>query len=307
AYLSLVGLSIKFPILLGLGLLAYVLGLKHGVDADHIIAIDNTTRKLMHEGKTPIANGFFFSLGHSMIVIAMVLVVAVASKAAFHYFYDSRAILGIIGTSVSASFLIFIGLLNLAILLGAIREYRKIRNNREGKDIMPKGFMNTIFAGVFKSIHSSWELLPIGILFGLGFDTATEVTLLGISATQAGNNIPILYILILPIMFAAGMMIVDSSDSVFMVRAYSWALTEKSNRALYNISITAISVLVAFFVAAIELLGLVPNIAPLFSRFDINAAGFIIVGIFILLWVGAFLFYRVRKKKKLGKKMAEKA
>lgn len=245
-------ISRGYPILLGLGALAYLLGLRHAVDPDHIMAIDNTTRKMMSEGKKPIENGLFFSLGHSTIVILMVAAIAFAANAIFNYLYSERSTFALIGTLVSALFLCIIALINLYIMLNAYNEYKK---RKPTKDHMPKGLMGTIFSGLFKSIHSSWQLYPIGVLFGLGFDTASEVALLGIAATEAGS-IPLLYVLILPVMFAAGMTIVDSTDSVLMVHAYGWTLNDQKRRLRYNIIVTGISVAVAFIVAGAELLGL---------------------------------------------------
>lgn len=286
AFIALAGLSASFPVLFGLGTLAYVLGLRHGVDADHILAIDNTTRKLMHEGKKPIANGLFFSLGHSTIVFIMVMLVVIASQSIFNYFYNAKSLLGAIGTVISAAFLCIMAVINLVILLDMRREYAKSKAGKMAKEALPAGFLSRIYSRLFKSIHSSWQLYPIGVLFGLGFDTATEVTLIGISAAEAGT-IPLAYLLILPTMFAAGMTLVDSTDSVFMVRAYGWALADTTKRIFYNMVITGVSVITAFAVAAIEALQLFPSFFPAIESFDINAIGFGILSIFVTIWLGA--------------------
>lgn len=269
----LLGIAYRFPVLFGLGVLAYLLGLRHGMDVDHIIAIDNTTRKLIKEGKDPEASGFFFSLGHSTIVVLMVIVVVLVSKSAVTYLGSYSNLVGNIGTAASAGFLYVIAIMNAVILIDIFRKLRR----KDTSESLPAGFMSRIFSRFFRSINSSWQLYPIGVLFGLGFDTATEIALLGIAATQAGVGIPIGYILVLPLLFTAGMTLVDSTDSLLMSHAYKWTLADRAKRVWYNVAITSSSVAAALIVATYEILQRAPWLFADAYRMGIPFAGAIVV------------------------------
>ena len=300
------------PSFIALGGLAYTFGLRHAFDADHIAAIDNTTRKLLQDGKKPVAVGFFFSLGHSTVV----LLIAVALGFAVKWIVEGvvggngqlKNIGGIIGTSVSGSFLILIGILNLIILVDIIRVYRKMQAGKYDReslehDLVAGGVMTKIFGRLFKAITSSWQLYPIGFLFGLGFDTASEVALLAISAGAAAQGIPFLAVVSLPLIFAAGMSLADTTDGAFMSKAYSWAFASPIRKVFYNLTVTSLSVVVALFVGIVELAqiliqvtGVQGGVFDAIAGFDfIGKAGFIIVGLFVLTWVTAFAVFKLRR------------
>ncbi|MDT7548560.1 MAG: nickel/cobalt transporter (NiCoT) family protein [Actinomycetota bacterium] len=292
----------------GAGTLAYTLGLRHAFDADHIAAVDDTTRYLLQKGKRPLAVGLFFSLGHSTVVLAFVTAIAiVASKAtAFQQAFQGTG--GIIGTLVSGSFLYLIAGLNLAVLSGIIRVWRQAKRGtysaEELDDLLAKrGFMNRIFRGRYNQfINHSWQMYPVGLLFGLGFDTATQVGLIAVAGTSAiAGGLPPLAIIALPIIFAAGMSLMDTIDGVFMSKAYGWAFMSPVRKIYYNITTTGLSIFVAFAIGTVEIAGLVIEHAGLTGQpwdfiagIDINLAGRIIVGIFLVVWIGAVLNWKLR-------------
>lgn len=293
----------------GAGALAYGFGLRHAFDADHISAIDDTTRYLLQKGKRPLGVGFFFSLGHSTIVLALSVGIAVAATSAAAFRDSFQAAGGIIGTLVSAVFLYLIASLNLFVLIGIIKMWRQAKRGEYRTEdlnqlLARRGLMNRIFRGRYnRFINHSWQLYPVGVLFGLGFDTATEVGLLGLSATAAvAGGLPALAIISLPILFAAGMSLMDTLDGVFMSKAYGWAFVTPIRKIYYNITTTGLSIFVAFVIGTIELLGLLVQELNLsgqpwdyISTIDINTAGRIIVGVFLIVWIGAVLYYKARR------------
>jgi high-affinity nickel-transport protein len=287
----------------GTGILAYTLGMRHAFDADHIAAIDNTTRKLVQDGKRPLSVGFFFSLGHSTIVFVMAMVLNFGIRALDEQVKSGASGLhnatGIIGTTVSGGFLYLIALLNLVVLVSIIKVFREMRQGRYSdeeleRQLDSRGLMNRFFGGWAKRIDAPWKIYPIGVLFGLGFDTATEVTLLVLAGTAVVSGLPFYAILSLPILFAAGMCLFDTADGCFMNFAYDWAFARPVRKVFYNLTITGLSVFVAFFIGTIEILGLLDQQLKLsggfwsfMGNFDLNKAGFVIVGIFVLTWVVA--------------------
>jgi high-affinity nickel-transport protein len=299
----------------GVGVLAYTFGLRHAFDADHIAAVDNTTRKLMQDNtltgddRKPLSVGFWFSLGHSSIVFLLAFLLSVGVKAlAGQVENDGSAlhsITGVIGASVSGVFLWILGILNLVVLLGIIKVFRDMRrgqfDERQLEDHLNKrGFMNRFLGGLTKSVRRPWHIYPIGLLFGLGFDTATEVGLLVLAGGAAAFNLPFYSILVLPILFAAGMCLMDTVDGVFMNAAYGWAFARPVRKVFYNITITSISVAVALVIGTIELIGVLADQAnitsgPLSAIADIplDYAGYGIVGLFVLAWVVAIVVWRV--------------
>ncbi len=297
------------PVLLGTALLAYGFGLRHAVDADHIAAIDNVTRKLMQQGKRPVTVGFFFSLGHSTVVVLAAAAVALVGTALQDRFENLKMYGAIVGTSVSALFLFGIAIANFIILLGVWKTWRHVRNGgayvEEDFDILlnSRGILARLFRPLFRVITKSWHMYPLGFLFGLGFDTATEVALLGISATQAARGLSVWSIMIFPALFTAGMSLVDTTDGILMLRAYDWAFIKPIRKLYYNLTITAVSVVVAVLIGGIEALGLIGDqlgldgpvwhgIGALNDNF--NTLGFIIVGIFIAAWAGSVVVYRYK-------------
>jgi high-affinity nickel-transport protein len=296
---------------LGIGVagLAYSLGLRHAFDADHISAIDNTTRKLMNEGKRPLSIGFWFSLGHSTIVVVIGVGIVVAEKAVYGAVSNNHSNLeqfgGIFGTVVSATFLYLIALLNIIILAGIFRVFRSMRmgNYDEAeleRQLQNRGFMYRFFGRWMKTITREWQMYPVGVVFGMGFDTATEVALLATTALLATQHLPFYAIVCLPILFTAGMALMDTLDGIFMNFAYSWAFFNPVRKVYYNLAITGLSVSICFFIGTVEVLGLLPTeIGGLHGAFwnwtkafDINKAGFVIVGMFIVTWVAALAFWK---------------
>jgi high-affinity nickel-transport protein len=287
----------------GTGILAYTLGMRHAFDADHIAAIDNTTRKLVGEGKRPLSVGFFFSLGHSSVVFALALLLNFGIRSLGSQVKNGSSGLhtytGIIGTGVSGTFLYLIALLNLVVLVSIVKVFREMRTGRYSDEEMnrqldSRGLMNRFFGGYARKIDTPWKIYPVGVLFGLGFDTATEVALLVLAGTAVVSGLPFYAILSLPILFAAGMCLLDTADGCFMNFAYDWAFARPVRKVYYNLTITGLSVFVAFFIGTVELLGLLGQELSLsggfwsfLGRFDINKAGFVIVGIFVLTWAVA--------------------
>lgn len=247
------------PVLLGTALLAYTLGLRHAFDADHIAAIDNVTRKLMQEDKRPLAAGLYFSLGHSSVVISLSVAIALIAGDLNSTFAEIKGLGSIIGTTISAFFLVAIAAANLPVLL---RVWKTLRRSQRGEpstmvDPLVTGLLGRLLRRVFRLIQNSWQMYPVGILFGLGFDTATEVGLLGISARTASHGLPTLSILIFPALFTAGMSLADTVDGTLMTGAYGWALTNPLRKLRYNLIITSLSIAVALFIAGVELLGII--------------------------------------------------
>jgi high-affinity nickel-transport protein len=311
-----------YPVLLGTALLAYSFGLRHAVDADHIAAIDNVTRKLMQEGKKPVGVGFFFSLGHSTIVVLATIAVAgtaLAFKSRIDGLHDWG---GIVGTLVSGLFLLAIAILNLFILAGVYRSFKRVKaGERLGDQDMDMllaqgGLLARLFRPLFGLIRHSWHMYPLGVLFGLGFDTATEIGLLGISAAEASKGLPIWSILVFPALFTAGMSLVDTADSILMLGAYGWAFVKPIRKLYYNMTVTIVSVVVALLVGGIETLGLVGDewnlggwfwdaIGSLNDHF--GTIGYVIIGIFVLTWIVSAVIYRLKGYDALEAGMAEGA
>jgi nickel/cobalt transporter (NiCoT) family protein len=292
----------------GTGILAYTLGIRHAFDADHIAAIDNTTRKLVQDGKRPLSVGFFFSLGHSSVVFALALLLNFGIRALDSQVKNDNSGLhtytGIIGTLVSGTFLYLIALLNMVVLISISKVFREMRTGRYSDaeleaQLDNRGLMNRVFGGYAKRIDTPWKMYPVGVLFGLGFDTATEVALLVLAGSAVVSGLPFYAILSLPILFAAGMCLFDTADGCFMNFAYDWAFAKPVRKVYYNITITGLSVFVALFIGTIELLGLLGQELNLtggfwgfLAHFDINKAGFIIVGVFVLTWAIALSIWR---------------
>jgi high-affinity nickel-transport protein len=301
-----------FPILLGTALLAYSFGLRHAFDADHIAAIDNVTRKLMQEGQRPVAVGLFFSLGHSTIVVGLSIAIAITATALQTHFDSFKSVGGIVGTLVSALFLFAIAIANILVLISIYRTFRTVKNGgrfvEEDLDLMlsNRGLLGRLFRRFFRLIECSWQMYPLGVLFGLGFDTATEVGLLGISATQASQGLSIWSILVFPALFTAGMTLIDTTDSILMLGAYFWAFVKPIRKLYYNMTITAVSVLVAVIVGGLETLDLIGDqlglsdgggfwgaIGALNDNFGV--LGYVIVGIFVAAWLVSYVIYRLRR------------
>ena len=297
------------PTLLGTALLAWVFGLRHAVDADHIAAIDNVVRKLMQTGQRPQTVGLWFSLGHSTIVVLASLAVAATAAAMQGRLEAAKEIGGVVGTLVSAGFLLAIAAANLVILAGIWRNFRHVRRggslDEEAFDALltGRGLMARLFRPLFRAITKSWHMYPLGFLFGLGFDTATEVGLLGISATQAAQGMSPWQAMVFPALFTAGMALVDTADSVLMVGAYGWAFVNPLRKLWYNLTITAASVLVALLIGGIEALGLLGDQLALTGPFwegvgslndSLGSLGFAVVGIFALCWIASTVVYRWR-------------
>ena len=292
----------------GTGFLALTLGMRHAFDADHISAIDNTTRKLMSEGKRPLGVGFFFSLGHSSVVTFLAIILNFGIKSLGVQVKDENSSLhhytGLIGTSVSGSFLMLIALLNLVVLLSVVKVFKEMREGlyNEGeleKHLNSRGFMMRFFGPIARRIDTSWKMYPLGILFGLGFDTATEVALLVLAGSSVVAGLPWWAILSLPMLFAGGMSLLDTIDGSFMNFAYGWAFSRPVRKVYYNIVITGLSVIVAIFIGGLEVaqvfstqLNLTGGFWNYALDFDINKAGFIIVAMFVAVWAFALLLWR---------------
>jgi len=291
------------PVLGGLGVLAYSFGLRHAFDADHISAIDNTTRRLMADGGRPLGVGFFFSLGHSTVVFGLSLALAVGAGAVRHAVPALQLYGGTIGASVSGAFLWGIGLLNLVVLAGIVRLARGLREGRFDEAqlearLQQRGLMSRLCGRRFQLIRSSWQMYPVGLLFGLGFDTATEVGLLAITAGVATSHLPPLAIVALPTLFAAGMTTTDTLDGLFMTKAYGWAFSSPARKIYYNLTVTSVSVVVALLVGSVELLqalghglGLSGPFWSWLGALDFSTLGYSIVGLFALTWIGALALW----------------
>ncbi|HEY1884026.1 MAG TPA: HoxN/HupN/NixA family nickel/cobalt transporter [Candidatus Cybelea sp.] len=329
-YAALIGLNLtawalafwafsSHPILLGTAMLAYTFGLRHAVDADHISAIDNVTRKLMQQGQRPVGVGLYFSLGHSSIVVALSVGIAIGAGAVKAHLPGLQQAGEIIGTSISAAFLFLVAGINLAVLLDIVRAFRKAgKDAGAGVDDMldRRGLIGRFFGGLIKVVDSSWKMYPIGVLFGLGFDTATEVGLLGIAAVEAGKGLPVVDILIFPLLFTAGMSLLDTTDGVLMLSTYGWAYVKPMRKLYYNMVVTLISVLVALIVGGIEAFGVFAQrlglsgspwnaLAAVSNNFGV--LGFVIVGVFAASWLVCVAVYRLRRYDRLDLEPASPA
>ena len=304
---------------IGVGVLAYTFGLRHAFDADHIAAVDNTTRKLLSDNaerealgqpnqRRPLSVGFWFSLGHSTIVFALAFLLALGVKALASPVEDDgstlHSVTGVIGASISGIFLWILGILNLVVLLGIIKVFREMRIGTYDEqtledELNKRGFMNRFLGGLTKSVRKPWHIYPIGVLFGLGFDTATEVGLLVLAGGAAAFNLPFYTILVLPILFAAGMCLMDTADGVLMNAAYGWAFAKPVRKVFYNITITSISVAVALIIGTVELVGVLADQANITSgplgwiaNINLDYAGYAIVGLFFVSWLIALAVWR---------------
>jgi nickel/cobalt transporter (NiCoT) family protein len=302
----------SYPVLLGTAFLAYTFGLRHAFDADHIAAIDNVTRKLMQEGKRPVAVGLFFSLGHSTIVIGLSVAIAVTTAALQSRFDVFKSVGGVIGTLMSALFLFIIAAANIFVLISIYRVFRTVTHGgsliEEDLDLMlaNRGFFSRIFRRLFQVIERSWHMYPLGLLFGLGFDTATEVGLLGVSATQSAQGMSAWMILVFPALFTAGMTLLDTTDSILMLGAYGWAFVKPIRKLYYNLTITAVSVVIAVIVGGIETLNLIGDQLELTEgggfwgvvrilNDNFGVLGYVIVGVFIVAWLISYAIYRLNR------------
>lgn len=303
------------PVLLGAAFLAYGFGLRHAVDADHIAAIDTVTRKLMQQGQRPIGVGFFFSLGHSSVVVVASIATAVAADLYRNNLDGVHRLGTVFGTMISASFLFAMALANIAMFLSVYRRFRRIRSGNIDEHGDVETLMNTggivtkLFRSIFRIISRSWHMYPLGILFGLGFDTATEIGLLGISAAESARGLPIGAMLVFPALFTAGMSLVDTADSLLMVKVYGWALVSPFRKLYYNMTVTLVSALVAFTIAGLEFLGLIGTKWKLngevwhtvrYAADHFGAIGYAIVAIFIILWGGSVLHHRLTSNGRLN-------
>jgi nickel/cobalt transporter (NiCoT) family protein len=295
--------------LIGSGLTAYTLGLRHAFDADHITAIDNTTRKLMAEGKRPMSVGFWFSLGHSSVVFALSFLIALGVRVlggqVSHRGSTLHAAAGWVGTGVSGTFLYLIAALNVVILWEIVKVFRSMREGGYDeaaleRQLGSRGLMNRVFGRFTRTISASWQMYPIGVLFGLGFDTASEVALLLLAAGAAGAGLPFFAIICLPILFAAGMSLLDTIDGSFMNFAYGWAFSKPVRKVFYNLTITGLSVAMALVVGTIEIVGLLAEKLGAQGSFwawwenvDINTLGIIVAGMFVATWITALLVWRL--------------
>jgi high-affinity nickel-transport protein len=295
--------------LLGLAITAYTFGLCHAVDADHISAIDNVTRKLMQENKRPVAVGFFFSLGHSTIVVALSVVIA-ATTAAVKNFDNLKFIGGFLGTSISAIFLYLIAVLNILVLWEILRAFQRVKRGEEYNEqtleefLNQRGLMARFFRPLLRITDRSWKMYPVGVLFGLGFDTATEVGILSISAVLATKGLPLWSILLFPLLFTAGMCLIDTTDGILMLGAYGWAFVKPVRKLYYNLNITLVSVLIALVVGTLEVLGIIGSALNLNGGFwdfvgnlndNFGVIGYYIIGIFVVSWVISTVIYKVKR------------
>ena len=309
----------RFPSLMLLALTAYTFGLRHAFDADHISAIDNVTRKLMQEKQRPLGVGLFFSLGHSTVVVVMTVLIA-ATAVAMQNFDQMKAIGGLIGTAVSSVFLLLIALINVVILVDIYKTFSHVKNGGVYDDqildesLNKRGLMGRFFRPLLVMTNRSWKMYPVGILFGLGFDTATEVGLLGMAATTAGKGIPIISILIFPALFTAGMTLMDTTDSILMLGAYGWAFVKPIRKLYYNLNITLLSVVVALVIGGIDALSIISHQLNLSGGFwntlgalsdNFGLIGVVIVLLFIASWIISTIFYKVMRYDEIEVKVTQ--
>jgi nickel/cobalt transporter (NiCoT) family protein len=294
---------------IGVAITAWFLGFRHAFDADHISCIDNTTRKLMADGKRPLGTGFFFSFGHSTIIVAVGVGITIAARAVFGAMVDPSSAYetagGAIGTLLSAGFLYLIALLNLIVLAGIFKVFREMRSHRYDEQqleaqLQARGLMYRFFGRFMRSINHTWQLYFVGLVFGIGFDTATEVVLLAATAYAAIQGLPYFAVLALPFLFSGGMMLFDTLDGCFMNFAYGWAFARPVRKVYYNLVITALSIGAAFIIGTIEILGILTTELHLHgafwntvANFNINVAGFCIAALFVLVWAAALIYWRV--------------
>jgi nickel/cobalt transporter (NiCoT) family protein len=278
----------------GVGITAYTLGLRHAFDADHIAAIDGTTRKLMADGQRPLGVGFFFSLGHSSVVFLLTLGLALGLRGLGAGVSDDGSALhqasGLIGPAISGSFLLLLGLLNLAVLVGLVRVFVRQRSGRYDeaeleRQLSSRGFLSRVYGRATRAVRAPWQMYPVGVLFGLGFDTATEIALLATAGSAAAGGLPVGAILCLPLLFAAGMSLLDTIDGAFMTVAYGWAFSKPVRKVLYNLAVTALSVAVALAIGSIELLGVASDRVDLTGHLDV--VGYVIAGLFLATWLAS--------------------
>lgn len=296
------------PILLGTALLAFTFGLRHAVDADHICAIDNVTRKLMQERQRPVGVGFFFSLGHSTVVVALSLAVAVAATVVKTQLPSLERTGVLVGSSVSATFLLLVAAINLFVLMDIFTAFARARSGEATENhtidamLDRRGLVGRFFRPLLRIVDRSWKMYPVGLLFGLGFDTATEVALLGIAAVEAGKGLPVFAILLFPLLFTAGMSLIDTADGILMLGAYGWAFIKPMRKLYYNLVITLVSVLVALIVGLIEATSVVADQLRLSGGMwdaiktvndNFGALGFIIIGLFVVSWLVSVGVYRL--------------
>jgi nickel/cobalt transporter (NiCoT) family protein len=299
-----------YPVLLGTAFLAYSFGLRHAVDADHIAAIDNVTRKLMQEGKRPVAVGFMFSLGHSTIVVLGSIALSATALSLQHRLNAAKHIGGVVGTLVSTLFLFGIATVNMAVLRSVYLAFKRVRRGEryveEDFDLLlgSRGFLSRLFRPMFALIRQSWHMYPLGILFGLGFDTATEIGVLGLSASEATRGLSLWSVLVFPALFAVGMSLIDTTDNVLMLGAYGWAFVKPIRKIYYNMTITLISVVVAVMVGGLEALGLIADQFHFHGTFwdligtlneNFGTLGYAIIGLFALSWIASIWFYKWRR------------
>jgi high-affinity nickel-transport protein len=300
----------KQPVFIGTALLAWGYGLRHAVDADHIAAIDNVTRKLMQENKRPIAVGFYFSIGHSLVLIIGVATIVLTESSLNDSFNNFNNESGLVGTAVSTLFLLVIGVMNLLIAISVYGTFRHVRKGgryvEEDFDMLlnKRGFFSRIFRPMFRLVDKSWQMVPLGFLFGLGFDTVTEISLLSIAATEAAKGMSLWSIMAFPLLFTAGMSLVDTTDGILMLGAYGWAFVKPIRKLYYNLTITMASVAIALVVGAIEGLGLVDGQLNLSGWFwtkvnllnhNFGCIGYAIIGIFIFSWIMSLVVYRTNR------------
>jgi high-affinity nickel-transport protein len=307
------------PVLLGTALLAFTFGLRHAVDADHICAIDNVTRKLMQERQRPIGVGFFFSLGHSTVVVALSLAIAVAAAVVHGHLPALQRVGALVGTSVSAAFLLLVAAINFVVLMEIFAAFARARRGEALEDhtvdamLDRRGLVGRLFRPLLKVVDRSWKMYPVGLLFGLGFDTATEVALLGIAAVEAGKGLPVFAILLFPLLFTAGMSLIDTTDGIVMIGAYGWAFIKPMRKLYYNLVITLVSVLVALIVGAIEAASVIAGELRLNGgtwdaikavNDNFGTLGFIIIGLFVGSWLVSIGVYKLLRYDQLEERAA---
>ena len=296
------------PLLFGLCIAAFVLGLRHGVDADHIVAIDNTTRKLMHEGSRPLTVGTWFSLGHSTVVVGLTGLLVLATKAVVENNNLLRSSGSIIGAAVSGVFLFLIGIVNVLIVVGVYHMFQRIRRGKVDESelnelLENRGFLNRYFKGLFRIVSKPWQIYPVGLLFGLGFDTASEILFFAIAVSfGVSSTVPIWMVMILPVMFTLGMVLVDTTDGVTMLVAYGWAFVKPLRKVYYNLTITIISVIIAFVIGGVELLqvlsgefGLQGPFWSWLAQIDFETIGYGIIAIFAVSWLVSIALWRYKR------------
>ena len=300
----------RYPLLLGTSAISYSFGLRHAVDADHIAVIDNVTRKLMQENKRPVSVGLFFALGHSTIVIAMSVSIVLATALIQKDFPSLKEIGELIGTGVSAFFLLMIAMINTFVLWDVFKLFHRVKRggtyNEQTLDqsLNQRGLIGRFFRPLTRLVSNSWNMFPIGVLFGLGFETASEVGLLGISAASAAQGMPVWSIMLFPALFTVGMCLIDTTDGILMLGAYGWAFVKPIRKLYYNMTITLISVLVALAVGSIEVLSIIGNQFKLTGAFwdfigklsdNFGLIGYLIIGIFIFSWIASTIVYSIKK------------